>query len=128
MRRWMLSTLTVGAVALLAAPAPAQMAKEQPGLSLEVEVPFEFVVNGKTFPSGVYEVDSVPEEENAPVLTIQRAKPAENGDLRFVNVMTRPVRRAETGERPSLVFERVGDENFLEEVVPHTGMVREVTQ
>lgn len=93
---------------------------------LVAEVPFEFVVSGKTFQPGTYRIDVGSGVADAPVLAIQTA--TENDEeLRFRKVLTSttiPLDQAEG--QPRLVFKKVGDTFFLEKVVPETGAVREV--
>jgi hypothetical protein len=126
MMRFILSTLVVATA--LALTGGVALAQGPPGLNLRAEVPFEFIVDGRTFPPGSYEVETLRPDADAPVLTIQRATADESGELRFVNVMTVPAGKADAAESPKLVFERVGDLNFLEKVVPDTGTVREISE
>jgi hypothetical protein len=126
MMRSVLSTLVCGVA--LALMGGAALAQGPPGLSLKVDVPFEFLVGGETLPPGSYKVETLQPHADAPVLTIQRTKPNEAGELRFVNVMTVPAGEADAAESPKLILERVGDLNFLEKVVPDTGTVRGISE
>jgi hypothetical protein len=76
---------------------------------VEVEVPFEFVVEGEALPAGSYTV--VVDGANGNDVVLQNGR---TGDLTKLTVLTR---LADVGRNRSyLVFDTVGDGRFLSEI------------
>jgi hypothetical protein len=115
------TTLAVAVLALAGAPAAAQ----EPSIEMQAEIPFAFYVGGERMPPGTYEVETFPDSSSSPILSVERAEPAE-GQQHFVSVGTIPVGPTDPSERPRLVFEKVGDVNLLVKVVPEDGTVRRI--
>src|SRR5262245_2281456 len=91
---------------LLAAGAYAQL----PGAPLRANIPFNFIVRGKTLPAGVYEFRRISDEAEAlEVLNIHQ-----NHDHAIFE--TDPVERGQRARQGEIVFHRYGDTYFLYEV------------
>ena len=104
---------TLFKTSLLIAAAFLCTARVAQASTLEVTVPFPFVVNGHTLPAGQYRLD----HEGAVVLLSQ-----EHGGHEAVYVLTRPeTGKDPAGEKPALTFHR--DENLyrLADVWDHDG-------
>lgn len=84
------------------------------GLSrpLKANVPFDFIVNGKTLPAGEYTI--VP--SNSPGLLLIRTWETKQSAA----VMTRGT--VEAKSKPSLVFRRYGNQYFLAKIVGDTSV------
>lgn len=124
MKRVVITAAAALTLAVAAPAAPALAQAYEGGIHLKAEIPFEFVVNGETFPPGTYLVETPSDTVDSPVLTIQRHEDGEVEDLTFIDVLTVPAGESERG--PRLEFERVGGLNFLDEVVPLHGKTRDV--
>lgn len=94
---------TVGVTFFMAAAANAQ--------ELNVTVPFDFVVSGKTLPSASY--------------SVTRPLPNDSTGLAFLGdrngVMTRASEIDDTITGSKLIFHKIGDEYFLSDVVTSRG-------
>jgi hypothetical protein len=101
MKKNLIAVLTLGL--LLAAPALAQTA------SMKVNVPFDFVVNGKTLPAGEYRVDGLSTSTSTIAIrnTEQSAK---------LMALTNGCESIEAADASKLVFHRYGSQYFLAQV------------
>ena len=101
MKKNLIAVLTLGL--LLAAPALAQTA------SMKVNVPFDFIVNGKTLPAGEYRVDGLSTSTSTIAIrnTEQSAK---------LMALTNGCESTEAAEASKLVFHRYGGQYFLAQV------------
>lgn len=101
MKKNLIAVLTLGL--LLAAPALAQTA------SMKVNVPFDFIVNGKTLPAGEYRVDGLSTSTSTIAIrnTEQSAK---------LMTLTNGCESTEAAEASKLVFHRYGGQYFLAQV------------
>jgi len=113
----------LGAALALAVARPAPAAARD---KMTADVPFDFVVAGKTMPAGNYVIEVGPGMEAPSVVSLQTTKSTDD-DLHFkkVLVVTTPAARVDD-KQPHLVFEKVGDLYFLDKVVPRTGTVKEI--
>ena len=103
MKHFRVLLLTMGVVLGILAKANAE--------ELKVNVPFDFVVNGKTLPAATYIVrESLPDNKEA-LAFLGEGK----GALAVASELDSNV----TGSR--LVFHRIGDEYFLSDVVTPSG-------
>jgi hypothetical protein len=115
MRTSLCVTLVAGAVLLLGSATPAR-ANEV----CRITVPFAFVVNGQTLPSGEYDVRT--DDLDPGILTI-----AERGHGRaYALVSTVPDDRPAPGRAPALTFVRSGSEYRLATVWEGAAYGREV--
>ena len=71
--------------------------------SISANVPFAFVVNGRTMPAGAYEVEN---SESGAILYIRSSKNA-------VLVASNPANAATSTAKPGLVFEKRGETVYL---------------
>jgi len=95
------------AVAVLVTSAPAFAAQ----VVLKVNIPFQFVAAGRTYPAGAYEVLT----ESPSLLEIR----AVNGKAEALVVVTRLAIRENSPEvpaQPEAVFDRVENRNVLSEI------------
>ena len=105
--RTLLKTSLLIAAAFLCTARVAQAS------TLEVTVPFPFVVNGHTLPAGDVRVD----HQGAVVLLSQ-----EHGRHQVVYALTRPgTGRDPAGEKPALTFRRDENQYRLADVWDHDG-------
>ncbi len=70
------------------------------------DIPFSFIAEGKTYPSGNYEFRL---SDSDAVVKIESLKPGHAG---FVDVLTRLSSR----DQPAIVFDVVGNDHFLSEL------------
>jgi hypothetical protein len=105
--RTLLKTSLLIAAAFLCTERVAQAS------TLEVTVPFPFVVNGHTLPAGQYRVD-----HEGPVVLLSQ----EHGGHEAVYVLTRPeTGKDPAGEKPALTFRRDENQYRLADVWDHDG-------
>jgi hypothetical protein len=74
-----------------------------------VQIPFEFVANGKELPAGKYLI--APQEQNPRILVIRSEKGAESVLLPVITRLSAP----ESSE-PRVVFDKAGEKRYLSEV------------
>jgi hypothetical protein len=91
----------------ITSPARAQL----PGTSMRANIPFDFIVNGKTLPAGKYEVRRI---TDAPEGLIIRSVDSKHDHAMFETESLQQNRMARHDE---LVFDRYGDSYFLSEVL-----------
>lgn len=84
-------------------PAAAQQVQE-----LRLDIPFNFVVAGKTLPAGHYNLKRVLSDSNM-AWTI-------DGDHKSVMVLTQAVQSAQKAHEPSLIFLKSGDQYSLVQI------------
>lgn len=94
---------TVGVTFCIAATASAQ--------ELNVTVPFDFVVAGKTLPSATYAIEKPLVNDSTGLLFL--------GNRRGVIARASEIDDTATGNK--LVFHKIGDEYFLSDVVTQRG-------
>jgi len=104
MRHTVVALVASVALVLAAAAAHAQYV-----MGAIADVPFSFVVRGQTLPAGKYEL-----VETSPALLNLRAVSGKAAGLE-IPVLTR-LGAAPAGADPKLVFDKVGDTNYLSEV------------
>jgi hypothetical protein len=117
------AAVLLGAALALVVAQPAQAATPN---KMTADVPFDFVVAGRTMPAGNYVIEVGPGMEAPSVVSLQTTKSTDD-DLHFKNVLvvTTPADRVDD-KQPHLVFEKIGDLYFLDKVVPRSGTVKEV--
>ncbi len=91
------------ALVLAACFATAQMSP-----IIKADIPFSFIIEGKTYPAGQYELK---ENAGGNSLILTNTKTNEGG---FANVITRLGARSDT--EGDIVFDLVGNDHFLSEV------------
>jgi hypothetical protein len=102
--------LSVCAALLLLAVVGAVPAIGQSSIKLEANIPFDFVIGGKTLPAGEYTIDTA--AANLPAVLIFKNVQAHASAL----AMTNPV-ETKTGKGANkLVFHRYGTQYFLSSV------------
>jgi hypothetical protein len=101
--------LTLAVCICVLLPLTATAFAQLPGIPIRVNIPFDFVVRGKTLPAGDYEISRVMDETQ--VLEISNVS---NRHERAA-IQTEPVlgRVANNGK---VVFHRYGDSYFLSEI------------
>ena len=104
--------LMIGAAAVLALMASASAARA--GEPIVATVPFDFIVGDSRLPPGAYVVQSM--SDDPAIVSI-----ASVDHRQFVYTLTVPSSSTDTPAQPALVFERVGDQCFLERIVRGTG-------
>jgi hypothetical protein len=92
---------------MLAVPAIAQ----EPGTELRADIPFDFVVRGKTLPAGNYEIKRINDSPEGLIIRNINDK-HEHVMFETLSVDTRMAPR-----RGEIVFHRYGDSYFLAEVL-----------
>jgi hypothetical protein len=109
--------LSVCAAFLLIAAVGAVTAPAQSGNRLEANIPFDFIIGGKTLPAGTYAVTSPVESQNS----VRLIRSAETRAAAVV--MTVPT-EPKTNRGPNqLVFHRYGDSYFLSQIWGDDGKV-----
>ena len=101
MKKNLIAALTLGL--LLAAPALAQT------VSMKVNGPFDFIVNGKTLPAGEYRVDAI--STSTGTIAIRNSEKAAK-----ILALTNGRESLEASETSKLVFHRYGSQYFLAQV------------
>jgi len=103
------SVLVIGSVLtlLVAGTARAQM----PGTVIRASIPFDFIVRGRTFPAGKYEITRISDE---PIGLLIRNVNDKHDNTVFE---TEPVYIRNTKTRDELVFHRYGESTFLSEIL-----------
>lgn len=81
------------------------------GTSIKVNVPNAFVLRDETFEAGEYTIERTPSTIDAPSVLIMRG----NGDAIIFDTMIAPTNGATASTQ--LVFDTVGDVNYLTEIV-----------
>jgi len=109
MKKQMFGALAAGCLlaSMIALPARAQ----EPGTSMRVTIPFDFIVRGRTLPAGNYEVRRV--GDSPEILEIRNVN-HKRDEMVFDTETTqanKPPRHSE------LIFNRYGDSSFLSEIV-----------
>src|SRR5258705_5076881 len=109
MKKQILGAVVTGCLLalMIAVPAHAQL----PGTIMRVAIPFDFIVKGKTFPAGNYEIRRISDSPEG--LIIQNA----NEKRDHVIFETEPVETSEIPNTSEIVFHRYGDSYFLAEVL-----------
>lgn len=109
MKKQMFGALAVGCLLALivAVPARAQM----PGTTMRANIPFDFIIRGRTFPAGNYEVMRLTDAPE--VLEIRNV----NNKHDHAAFETEAFRENQIANRDELIFNRYGDSYFLSEVV-----------
>jgi hypothetical protein len=109
MKKKIFSALATGCLLalMMAVPARAQM----PGTRIHVNIPFDFIVRGKTLPAGNYEIRRISDAPDG--LIIRNVN--ENRDQ--VIFETEAVETVDIPNRDEIVFRRYGDSYFLSEVL-----------
>jgi hypothetical protein len=90
--------------------ALALTAKAEPVDQIVVNIPYEFVVSGKTLPAGTYRVNRISDNNERGLLISS----FENGAA--VMVFSSEVADKTRPEQPSLTFEQVGDQHLLSKI------------
>ena len=99
MKMWML----LGAAVMVLGVASSARADQE----VVARVPFDFIVGGLRLPAGKYVVT-----QNQALVSI-----ASTDRRHFAFVLMNPMSSDETGTAPRLVFERIGEDHFLAQVV-----------
>ena len=109
MKKHMFGALAVGCLLALivAAPARAQL----PGTTIRANIPFDFIIRGKTMPAGKYEVMRL--TDSPEVLEIRNV----NDKRDHAAFETEAFTASDIANRSELVFNRYNDTYFLSEVV-----------
>lgn len=101
----------IALVCILAAPAYGQ-AVLKPDV-LKANIPFGFVVEGKTLPAGDYEF-KINEEDN--VLVVTNAETRKVTRVALITALA-----TDKTEKPRLTFDKILDKDYLEAVYPGEG-------
>ena len=103
------STLVTGSILalMIAVPALAQT----PGTSMRANIPFDFIVRGKTLPAGNYEIRRISDEPDG--LLIRNINDKQDHAM----FETESVETIKTPNNSEVVFHRYGDTYFLSEVL-----------
>ena len=104
-RRVFSVAITLCALALMSVPAFAQL----PGIPVRVNIPFDFLVRGKTLPAGEYEISRIRDEPQ--VLLISNR----NQSHEHATINTEPV-EGNAPQYGKVIFYRYGDSYFLHEI------------
>jgi len=109
MKKQMFGALATGCLLalIIAVPARAQM----PGTSIRANIPFDFIVRGRTLPAGKYEVLRL--TDSPEVLEIRNV----NDKRDHAAFETEAFQANQIANRTELVFNRYNDTYFLSEVV-----------
>jgi len=90
--------------------ALAFTAKGQAADQLVVNIPYEFVVAGKTLPAGTYRVNRVNDSDEKTLAISSRESHA------AVLVLSSEIAPATGAEQPSLSFQQVGEQHLLSKI------------
>jgi hypothetical protein len=108
MRRIFIAIVAMAMLALtISTPASAQL----PGTSMRAYIPFDFIVNGKTLPSGTYEVKRITDAPEG--LLIRNVNDKRDHSM----FETESVQQYGLPRNDEVVFNRYGDSYFLSEVL-----------
>jgi hypothetical protein len=109
MKKQLFGALAMGCLLALivAVPARAQM----PGTTIRANIPFDFMVRGRTLPAGKYEILRV--TDSPEVLEIRNV----NDKRDHAAFETEPFQENRIANRSELVFNRYNDSYFLSEIV-----------
>jgi len=108
MRRIFTAIVATAFLALtITAPARAQL----PGTAMRANIPFDFIVNGKTLPAGNYEVKRLNDEPEGLII---RSVDNKHDHAVFETESTQQNRMP---RHDQIVFDRYGDTYFLSEVL-----------
>ena len=108
MRRIFTAIVATAFLALtITAPARAQL----PGTAMRADIPFDFIVNGKTLPAGNYEVKRLNDEPEGLII---RSVDNKHDHAVFETESTQQNRMP---RHDQIVFDRYGDTYFLSEVL-----------
>src|SRR5258705_11636676 len=107
MKRQALRTFTMLSLVLL---LTAVSVSAQSGRSGVLNIPFNFIVGGKTLPAGEYTVE--PNKRDSHNVWLVQSREGKASAL----FATMPVRANQTLEETKLVFHKYGDEYFLSQI------------
>jgi len=108
MRRIFTAIVATAFLALaITAPARAQL----PGTAMRANIPFDFIVNGKTLPAGNYEVKRLNDEPEGLII---RSVDNKHDHAVFE---TESMQQNRMPREDQIVFDRFGDTYFLSEVL-----------
>ena len=109
MKKQIVGTLLAGCLLalMIAVPVRAQL----PGTSIRVDIPFNFIIRGKTLPAGTYEIKTVGDSEED--LLIRNV--ADHHD--HMMFQTERLDETKPPHRSEIVFHRYGDSYFLSEIL-----------
>jgi len=96
----------VGVLALLLAGGSAYAQS----VRVSANVPFDFIVNGKTMPAGLYTINTVDASDTSALL-IRSAQPKDN-----MIVLSQSVESLKAAKNTKLVFHQYGTRYFLSEI------------
>jgi hypothetical protein len=110
MKKQIVGTLVAGCLLALmvAVPARAQL----PGTVIRVDIPFDFIVRGRTLPAGTYQIKRFSDAVDG--LSISNVASTHHDHIMFE---TAPVSEARALKRSEVVFHRYGDRYFLSEIL-----------
>lgn len=105
----LLSVMVMGGLLALSLAATAQA--QLPGVPIRANIPFDFIVRGKTLPAGNYEIQRIADEPGSLLLR--------NVNYKHDHIVfeTESMEGRRIPNHNVLVFNRYGDEYFLSEVV-----------
>jgi len=83
---------------------------QDPGTAIRASIPFDFIVKGRTYPAGEYEISRVMDE---PIGLLLRNVHNKHDEVVFE---TEPIEGRKMPKRDLLIFNRYGDSYFLSEV------------
>ena len=99
------------ATAFLALAITAPVCAQLPGTAMRANIPFDFIVNGKTLPAGNYEVKRLNDEPEGLII---RSVDNKHDHAVFETESTQQNRMPRNDQ---IVFDRYGDTYFLSEVL-----------
>ena len=109
--------LRASAIFIFAITTTAVSASTQSARRIVVDIPFDFVVEKKTLPAGVYTIKNISRNSDATLLI--RSADGREAAL----VVTNPVEVSAAQKESKLVFRQYGDQYFLSQVWTSGGNV-----
>jgi len=109
MKKQIVGTMVTGCLLALMVAVPVRA--QVPGTAMRANIPFDFIVRGKTLPAGTYEIKRISDTDEA--LIIRNVSDRHDHvmfETEHLDVMKAP-------NRSEVVFHRYGDSYFLSELL-----------
>jgi hypothetical protein len=107
MNRQLIGILFAGCLLALLAAVPAQA--QLPGIPIRVTIPFDFIIRGKTLPSGKYEIKRLGDQPDG--LLVYNITNHQHAVFE-----SEPVQTSKPPRRGEVVFHEYGDTYFLAQI------------